>query len=849
MGSGIKRTNKNKRNRAVKAEPAPPRAQSARESSAKLDTAAPTKPAASKRPIRSPLDIAKAVATAATPAVFTEPRRTVAAEAKQAATDARQPVATEVKRAATQAPVKRRATTPPKKHPKAPPFFRKPVFETLEPRLLLSADLNPAAQDTVFAMPAMQGAEYRALVEPGAQPSITSMQVAPIQRTNEIAFVDTATRDYQQLVDDMRGNALAQGRDLEVVLIDAERDGIRKIADALAQKANLDAIHIVSHAVDGAVQLGAAQLDFATLAERSAAIRTWGNALTDDGDLLIYGCDLAATQSGQSLVDEIARVAGADVAASEDPTGAASKGGNWKLEFTTGAIEAKVAVSAAEQARWDALLAPPVVNLNGSSGTITVATDTFGSSTYSGGSGWSSDWVEFDASPTRFIAGTSNSDNTPASGNVVYGTSAGTGVDTSIAFVGHGNQFNDSIQRSVNLLSYTTATLTFTYKLQNVEAPDALVVQASKDGGATFTTLGFPYTTNTGGSYLNSGNIDISSYISDKTVIRFAVTGGFGETDDRFFFDNVTITASGRNYNTTFTEGGAAVAIASAAATVSDPDGSQFIGATVTLTNPQAGDVLAIGGALPGGIAGVVSGNTVALSGTASAANYAAALNLITFSNTSNAPNTTTRTLSVQVTDATSETSLAATSFVRVVSVDSAAVAQPDSFSGPNFGSITGNVMADNGAGTDSDVDAVSPLSVSTTLVAGPTQGTVTLNSDGSFTYTPTGTGSYTDTFQYRLISLAQVPGTTYEYWSAPPAGNNLATGFPTTAPNATGFLSGYDVDQAALNSGDADLNNFTLRFTSQFDVTTGGTYTFYSGSDDGSRVYIDGALVVNNDG
>ena len=188
---------------------------------------------------------------------------------------------------------------------------------------------------------------------------------------------------------------------------------------------------------------------------------------------------------------------GADVAASKDPTGAASKGGNWKLEFTTGAIETPVAVSETGQAAWDALLAPPVVNLNGSSGTVTVATDTFGSSTYSGGSGWSSDWVEFDASPTRFIAGTSNSDNTPASGNVVYGTSAGAAADTSIAFVGHGNQFNDSIQRSVNLLSYTTATLTFTYKLQNIESPDAVVVQASKDGGATFTTLGLPYSTNT----------------------------------------------------------------------------------------------------------------------------------------------------------------------------------------------------------------------------------------------------------------------------------------------------------------------------------------------------------------
>ena len=58
-----------------------------------------------------------------------------------------------------------------------------------------------------------------------------------------------------------------------------------------------------------------------------------------------------------------------------------------------------------------------MVDLNGV-GTFT-ATETFGASTYTGGSGWSGGWTEFDASPTRFIAGTSNSDNSPASGNVV----------------------------------------------------------------------------------------------------------------------------------------------------------------------------------------------------------------------------------------------------------------------------------------------------------------------------------------------------------------------------------------------------------------------------------------------
>jgi hypothetical protein len=195
-------------------------------------------------------------------------------------------------------PTVRAAALPARKQTQPPPFTRKPVLEQLEPRLLLSADLNPAAQDTLFATPAMQGAEFRALVEPGAAPVVTSMQVAAIQRTNEVVFVDTATPDYQRLIDDMRESSLADGRNLEFVLIDAGRDGIRKITDTLAQKTGLDAIHIISHAADGRLQLGAAVLDFETLLERATAIKTWGRLpllgrgqiAAVDQDVAVPGC-------------------------------------------------------------------------------------------------------------------------------------------------------------------------------------------------------------------------------------------------------------------------------------------------------------------------------------------------------------------------------------------------------------------------------------------------------------------------------------------------------------------------------------------------------------------------------
>ncbi|MFN8640109.1 MAG: DUF4347 domain-containing protein, partial [Candidatus Binatia bacterium] len=245
------------------------------------------------------------------------------------------------------------------------------MLQELEPRLLLSADLNPAAHDTLLATPALQGAEFRALADAAAPTVVTSAQVAPLQRAHEIVFVDTQTPEYATLVEAMREAAAGNGIKLEFVLIDAGRDGIRRITDALAHKSGLDAIHVVSHASDGAVQLGSTRLDFETLVKRAAAIKKWGEALSENGDILFYGCDLAASGDGRSLMQAVARLTGADVAASEDPTGAAAKGGDWDLEFRTGAVEAQVAVGAAAQAQWGGLLVRDVSV--GAGGTTTEA--------------------------------------------------------------------------------------------------------------------------------------------------------------------------------------------------------------------------------------------------------------------------------------------------------------------------------------------------------------------------------------------------------------------------------------------------------------------------------------------
>ena len=46
-----------------------------------------------------------------------------------------------------------------------------------------------------------------------------------------------------------------------------------------------------------------------------------------------------------------------------------------------------------------------------------------------------------------------------------------------------------------------------------------------------------------------------------------------------------------------------------------------------------------------------------------------------------------------------------------------------------------------------------------------------------------------------------------------------------------------------------SEVANTAVVFTAQLEVSTPGEYTFYTTSDDGSTLYVDNQLVVNNDG
>ncbi|MFM1749711.1 MAG: hypothetical protein RLZZ188_3377, partial [Verrucomicrobiota bacterium] len=117
-------------------------------------------------------------------------------------------------------------------------------------------------------------------------------------------------------------------------------------------------------------------------------------------------------------------------------------------------------------------------------------------------------------------------------------------------------------------------------------------------------------------------------------------------------------TASGTGYSVSYTHGTDAVPLAAASVTVTDVDSPTLASATVTLTNPKTGDVLATT-TLPAGITATVSGSTLTLSGAASPSTYQTALRAVTFANPAGNADTTTRVINVTVNDGTASSVVA----------------------------------------------------------------------------------------------------------------------------------------------------------------------------------------------
>jgi hypothetical protein len=423
------------------------------------------------------------------------------------------------------------------------------TLEPMEPRLLFSAGLEGVlAADALTTTTASLSPEL--IQQLSTEAPVTSDVQSDADISHELVFIDTDTPDYEQLVEDLLADQ-DESRRIGIVLLDNNRDGIEQITDILSKFENLDAVHIISHGGDGTIDLGGSTLDGESLEANAERITGWSKSFSESGDLLIYGCDLAATENGQSLIDNLATLTGADVAASDDLTGNAQLGGDWELEYRTGAIETELAVSTQAQTAFEAVLVTETVR------------DEFNAVSYSNNDGtatWTGGWVEegetTDPTKGRILI---TSDQLEISGPIV----------------------GNAIYREVDLSGAAAATLSLD-RNNLLTGSNTVTLSISDNGGSSWTTL-FDYKNNNG-SGAGSDSYDISAFTSATTQIRFEFTAG--NSSDIMYVDNVEISyhLPGPNPPVITSDGGGATASVNVAENTTAVT-------TVTASDPDVGDV------------------------------------------------------------------------------------------------------------------------------------------------------------------------------------------------------------------------------------------------------------------
>ncbi|MDO9309450.1 MAG: DUF4347 domain-containing protein, partial [Deltaproteobacteria bacterium] len=194
----------------------------------------------------------------------------------------------------------------------------------------------------------------------------------------EIVFIDSAVRDAQMLADGVRPG-------VDIVRLDAGRDGVNQISEILADRRDLQAIHLISHGAPGKVFLGSGVLSAESLEKYDRQMKVIANSLGRDGEILFYGCDIAKGASGSSFVQKIAAFTRGNISASSDVTGSALLGGNWVLEESCGTSAAKTILSDNARDTYKGTLAAGTITFNTVDGTI------FAGSTVADGQGGSTD--------------------------------------------------------------------------------------------------------------------------------------------------------------------------------------------------------------------------------------------------------------------------------------------------------------------------------------------------------------------------------------------------------------------------------------------------------------------------
>jgi VCBS repeat-containing protein len=270
----------------------------------------------------------------------------------------------------------------------------------------------------------------------------------------EIAFIDASVKDADVLVAGIDPS-------IDIYYLDKDSSGISQMAEILDGIEGVDAIHIFSHGSSGDVTLGSEHLTTGNMDSVSDELATIGGSMDENGDILLYGCNVG---EDVDFINNLKELTGADVAASDDTTGSSELGGDWILEQSIGVIE----TNSLAIANYSAIMADPSIDsLNDTSYTEYGSAITIDSNvSISGGNSYTGGYIEFDLTngTTADTLALITDGSASTTNNVVsiVGTTVYVGNGTSAVVIG-------SVDATYNGLNGQTLRVNFSNEFSNGE--------------------------------------------------------------------------------------------------------------------------------------------------------------------------------------------------------------------------------------------------------------------------------------------------------------------------------------------------------------------------------------------
>jgi uncharacterized repeat protein (TIGR01451 family) len=175
--------------------------------------------------------------------------------------------------------------------------------------------------------------------------------LVPFSPKTTLVFVDSAVDKYEGLI-----NGVIDGA--EAIALHPNRDGVTQIAEVLANRRNIEQIHIISHGAPGCLFIGSDVLSNETLSRYTDALTQWLQALAEHAEIFLYGCQVAAGAYGQAFISRLNQLLKVNVAASTTLIGNAALGGNWNLDSIIGSVQSPLALKPNVRQAYPAVFAP-----------------------------------------------------------------------------------------------------------------------------------------------------------------------------------------------------------------------------------------------------------------------------------------------------------------------------------------------------------------------------------------------------------------------------------------------------------------------------------------------------------